>query len=202
MKTVNEVVTFITSPAMVLQLAAYLRENDPEFPQLEEHYQEALACLEANYTEETGSDLEAYIKACQTLIVADLLFAAYAGYRANLDNYHSACTTNFFRMDFSDYIREHLMGYSPAALEARRIQSNFEQQLPASCDEAIAAISEYFIALDVAGPKIAHYAGYILANALLPWVEPGYREDPVQTLLYRHEIMKYIGKLPHSLEVF
>ena len=46
------------------------------------------------------------------------------------------------------------------------------------------------------GPKLAHYAGYELANKLLPWVVPGYREDYSQTAAYRRELEKYMGYLP------
>ena len=48
------------------------------------------------------------------------------------------------------------------------------------------------------GPKLAHYAGYELANKLLPWVVPGYREDYRQTIVYRRELEKYMGYLPIS----
>ena len=48
------------------------------------------------------------------------------------------------------------------------------------------------------GPKLAHYAGYELANKLLPWVVPGYREDYRQTIVYRRELEKYLGYLPVS----
>ena len=53
--------------------------------------------------------------------------------------------------------------------------------------------------LDVHGPKLAHYAGYELANKLLPWVVPGYREYYSQTAAYRRELEKYTEYFPISI---
>ena len=54
-------------------------------------------------------------------------------------------------------------------------------------------ITNYYIHMECAGPKLAHYAGYLMANKLLPWVEPGYREDWHQTQIYDHQIREYFG---------
>ena len=48
----------------------------------------------------------------------DILYAAYEGYRANLANFYSPCATDFPRMDFTDYIRDHLIGHFPPAMDA------------------------------------------------------------------------------------
>ena len=44
--------------------------------------------------------------------------------------------------------------------------------------------------------KLAHYAGYIIGNLILPWVEPGYREDACQTMAFAAETKKFMGMLP------
>lgn len=59
--------------------------------------------------------------------------------------------------------------------------------LPEAAREAERAISGYFTYWN---------AGYELANKLLPWVVPGYREDYSQTAAYRRELEKYMGYLP------
>ena len=101
-------------------------------------------------------------------------------------------------MDFTDYIRDHLIGHFPPAVDAYHIREAFIKTLPEAARGAEKAISGYFTLLDVHGPKLAHYAGYELANKLLPWVVPGYREDYSQTAAYRRELEKYMGYLPIS----
>ena len=124
--------------------------------------------------------------------------AAYEGYRANLANFYSPCATDFPRMDFTDYIRDHLIGHFPPAVDAYHIREAFIKTLPEAARGAEKAISGYYTLLDVHGPKLAHYAGYELTNKLLPWVVPGYREDYSQTAAYRRELEKYMGYLPVS----
>lgn len=58
------------------------------------------------------------------------------------------------------------------------------------------AIEDYFVHMECSGPKLlAHYAGYIIANNILPWVEPGYRADYSQTAAFAAETEKYMGFL-------
>ena len=73
----------------------------------------------------------------------------------------------------------------------------------AHCPEFTAAfnqlqddIQDYFTHLGCAAPKLAHYAGYIIGNNILPWVEPGYHEDYCQTMAFAAETEKYMGYLP------
>lgn len=83
-------------------------------------------------------------------------------------------------------------------MDAYHIREAFIKTLPEAARGAEKAISAYFTLLDVYGPKLAHYAGYELANKLLPWVVPGYCEDYRQTIVYRRELEKYMGYLPAS----
>ncbi len=190
MKTLNEIAQTITSPAILDELAELIRTHDETFPQEEATYHEAVEALKKTVP---AHSVDEYIRACQTEVVANILYAAYEGYRANLVNFYSPCATTFPRMDFTDYIRDHLVGHFPSATEAYHIREGFIKALPKSVKEAEVAISSYFTLLDVYEPKLAHYAGYELANKLLPWVVPGYREDYSQTVTYRRELEKHMG---------
>lgn len=193
MKTLNEIAQTITSSAILDDLADLIRAHDEAFPQEEATYHEAVEDLKKIMS---AHSVDEYIRACQTEVVANILYAAYEGYRANLVNFYSPCATTFPRMDFTDYIRDHLLGHFPPAIEAYHIREAFIKALPEAAWEAEKAVSGYFALLDVHGPKVAHYAGYELANRLLPWVIPGYREDYSQTIAYRCELEKYMGYLP------
>ena len=195
MKTLNEIVQAITSPSILDELTELIRTHDETFPQEEAIYHEAVEDLKKSMPPHA---VDEYIRACQTEVVANILYAAYEGYRANLANFYSPCATDFYRMDFTDYIRDHLIGHFPPAVDAYHIREAFIKSLPEAARVAEEAISGYFTLLDVHGPKLAHYAGYELANKLLPWVVPGYREDYSQTVAYRRELEKYMGYLPVS----
>lgn len=193
MKTLNEIAQTITSPSILDDLVEWIRTHDETFSQEEAAYHEAFEALKKTTPAHSVNE---YILACQTEVVANILYAAYEGYRANLVNFYSPCATTFPRMDFTDYIRDHLIGHFPPAADAYHIREAFIKALPETAREAEEAVSGYFALLDVYGPKLAHYAGYELANRLLPWVVPGYREDYSQTVSYRRELKKYMGYLP------
>lgn len=193
MKTLNEIVQVITSPAILDELAELIRTHDETFHQEETIYHEAVAALKKVVPVPV---VDEYIAACQTESVANILYAAYEGYRANLLNFYSPCATAFPQMDFTDYIRDHLIGHFTPAADACRIREAFIKALPEVVREAGEAVSDYFALLDTHGPKLAHYAGYELANRLLPWVVPGYREDYSQTTAYRRKLIDYLGYLP------
>ena len=98
----------------------------------------------------------------------DILYAAYEGYRANLANFYSPCATDFPRMDFTDYIRDHLIGHFPPAMDAYHIREAFIKILPEAAREAERAISGYFTLL---GP-------WSQAGALC-WLRAGKQASPM-----------------------
>ncbi len=193
MKTINDIIASVTGHQLIQELTQRMATLEPDFPELEEKYQAAVRCLKESCDEDLAGSVDNYIDACQKEIVANLLFSTYSGYRANLDNFYAPCTTQFVRMDFTDYIREHLMGNTPVAQEATHRQQASRQKLVAVNEEAVNTIDEYFIALNVIGPKVAHYVGYVLSNELLRWMVPGYQADECQTIEYQLEMQKHLG---------
>ena len=81
MKTLNEIVQAITSPSILDELAELIRAHDKTFPQEETIYHEAVEDLKKTMSPHS---VDEYIRACQTEVVANILYAAYEGYRANL----------------------------------------------------------------------------------------------------------------------
>lgn len=89
MKTLNEIVQAITSPSILDELAELIRAHDKTFPQEETIYHEAVEDLKKTMSPHS---VDEYIRACQTEVVANILYAAYEGYRANLVNFYSPCS--------------------------------------------------------------------------------------------------------------
>ena len=150
MKTLSEIVQSITSPSILDELAELIRAHDKTFPQEETIYHEAVEDLKKTMSPHS---VDEYIRACQTEVVANILYAAYEGYRANLVNFYSPCATDFPRMDFTDYIRDHLIGHFPPAMDAYHIREAFIKTLPEAARGAEKAISGYYTLLDVMAPS-------------------------------------------------
>lgn len=193
MKTINEIMQALTGPSVLDDLKDLVRTHEDTFPHEEATFQEAVSFLKSVIPEAV---VDEYVKAHETEVINNILYAAYEGYRANLQNFYSPYATRFPSMDFTQYIRDHLIGKFPPAIAAGRICDAFAGSLPEGCAEAEEVVTSYFSLLDVYGPKLAHYVGYMLSNELLSWVVPGYRPDYSQTSLYRIELEKYIGFVP------
>lgn len=55
------------------------------------------------------------------------------------------------------------------------------------------AISSYLIYLELDLTKLAHYAGFMFANEMLYYTEPGYSANLVLTLRYRRFMEEWFG---------
>ena len=145
--------------------------------------------------EQTPS-LDEYLSACENDVISVVAYAGYLGFRVNLENFHHPIGIDFVRLDTIDYLKDHLFGHFPINYRNAQVREAFYKSLPEGLQRLEDSIQDYFTHLECAGPKLAHYAGYIIANNILPWVEPGYREDYCQTLAFTAETAKYMGYLP------
>ena len=183
----------LTGPNIIRHLAETLRKTSDGFPESESRYHKAVEGLRAILPEAHSPSLDAYMEAMETDIRARLVFAGYNGFLANLVNFRQPFGLDFTRKDFFDSVKDHVIGHFPVNYEASRVIDDFVRSLPENCCQFEEDISDYYVYMECTGPKLAHYAGYLIGNSLLPWVEPGYREDYHQTFLYSHDINKYIG---------
>ena len=196
MKTLNTIMDQLTGNWILDDLAELIRQQDSYFLPIERNYHKTVSCLRENISEDISPTIDQYLDACRKDVIANMVYSAYLGYSVNLENFRSPYTIKFERMDFTDYIRDHLIGNFPVNYECERIKEAFRKALPEKYKPLTNPISSYFIAMDVSGTKLAHYAGYAISNKLLPMMVPGYREDTVQTMNYAREVEQYIGYLP------
>lgn len=196
MTPLTQFVDQLTGPGIIRHLADTLRETTADFPESEARYQKAVDGLRSALPEGYTPSIDEYLAAHETDIRSRLVYAGYNGFRANLINFRQPFGLDFTKKDFFDIVKDHIIGHFPTNYEAARVIDVFVRSLPENCQQFQQDISDYYIHMECSGPKLAHYAGYLIGNQLLPWVEPGYREDYHQTFLYAHEIKKYLGNNP------
>ena len=199
MTPLTQFVDQLTGPAIIRHLADILRETSDDFPESEARYHKAVDELRAALPEGYAPTLDTYLEAMEMDIRSRVIYAGYNGFIANLENFRQPFGLAFTRKDFFDSVKDHIIGHFPQNYEAARVIDAFVRSLPESCHQFEDDIRDYYIHMECSGPKWAHYAGYLIGNELLPWVEPGYREDYHQTYIYSHEIKKYLGKDPYRV---
>ena len=196
MKTIEQITHLMVGKSVIADLADLLRANDTDFAESEKNYYAAVENLRAALPAEQTPTLDEYLSACETDIISVVAYAGYLGFRVNLENFHHPIGIDFVRLDTIDYLKDHLFGHFPINYRNSQVREAFYKSLPEGLQCLEDSIQDYFTHLECAGPKLAHYAGYIIANNILPWVEPGYREDYCQTLAFTAETAKYMGYLP------
>ena len=190
MKTIEPILSCLTSISMVDDLRQVLREKDPEFLPAEEKFLEVIVHL----TEKLGiEEVERYVTAMDRQICSDLVYAGYLGFQANLQNFHNPVASQFTRLDYETFLREHIMQTLPNRTAAEDTERAFLQAHKEILSEYEEDILDYYVHLEITGPKLAHFWGYRFANQFLPWVEPGYVSDGAQTSLYALELNRDLG---------
>ena len=196
MKTIEQIKDLMIGKSVIADLADLLRANDADFAESEKGYYAAVEKLRAALPAEQTPTLDEYLSACETDVISVVAYAGYLGFRVNLENFHHPIGIDFVRLDTIDYLKDHLFGHFPINYRNSQVREAFYKSLPEGFQCLEDDIQDYFTHLECSGPKLAHYAGYIIANNILPWVEPGYREDYCQTLAFTAETKKYMGILP------
>lgn len=185
MNTIESILSLLTSHSIIEDLKATLREHDPEYPPVEVAFKEAIRALASRIGKEEAEKL---LAAKEQQILSDLVYAAYLGFQVNLSNFHNPVASQFTKLDYDVFLREHIMQTLPHRASAEKVITAFRETYKDALSEYEDAIQSYYIYLEVAGPKLAHFWGYSFANQFLPWVEPGYVSDGAQTSVYALEL--------------
>ena len=196
MKTIEQITEQFTNRAILEEMANVFREKDKDFFDDEVRMLTAVATLKKELPADFTPSVDGYIKAHETDVLTQIVYAGYHGFQINRDNFYAPFGIDFTRGEFFDIAKEHIIGRFPMNYEANAVIDAFYKALPENLREYHSHISEYFTHFECAGPKFAHYAGYMLGNQLLPWLIPGYRVDTIQTMKYSREIEQYCGYLP------
>ena len=196
MKTIEDIKYLMVGKGLITDLADLLRANDEEFAESEKNYLAAVEILRKELPSGSSPTLDDYLAACESDVISAVAYAGYLGFRVNLENFHHPIGINFVRLDTIDYLKGHLFGHFPVNYRNAQVREAFSKSLPVAFKQLHDYIQDYFTHMECAGPKLAHYAGYVIGNHILPWVEPGYREDSCQTMAFAAETKKFMGMLP------
>lgn len=199
MKTMQDFVNQLTSPEIADALVDQLLEHVDGFREDHCRYLSAVNQLKA----ERGDAVDDAVTAIRRRTASVLSFAGALGLKMNWDHFTNPMAPNctWPQVDYKDYLREDLARSLPDYLLADAVLSNFYHSLTTQQRETYAAITEYEDHLLTAGPKLAHYYGYLLGNSLLNYLVPGYRPDAALTMKYNAMLSDYFGKLFLPIEL-
>ena len=172
-------------------LIRLLEELFEDFSKVREQYENAMQLLKVELGD---APVNAEADAIRQQTESNLLFCGLLGIKANLDNFIDPVATRFLEVDTEVYLRETASHSLPAYEAAQKTRNRFYASLTARQREIYDAVAAYSCYLETAGPKLAHYYGYLLGDELLPRVIPGYYSDPVLTTRYKMMLEGCFGR--------
>ena len=168
---------------------------------LESVYQ-AIAEVDPNYAEEMAAyergvqallqavpGAETYLQARRQEFASDIRFAMWQGFQWAMDCHRDPIYKLLAQLDFEELCQESRMHTLPAAQAAQSTARAFTQFLPEDKHPLLDPIIDHFAYLETYGYKLAHHAGFRMANNLLSLVVPGYVTDAGIPPYHKREIV-------------
>lgn len=196
MKTIEMMLRQMTDASSIIQdLWDTLRTIDPQFPEAEQSFNNAVAALEQNLGDAITPTVSEYLAAKEEVLAMELIYIGWQGFQLNLEIFKNPVNALLLQGDYEDLNLERRLETLPTAKKARAVQCAFHEAMQDMPDEAknlTDGVEEFYTYLETAGYKIAHYFGFRLADRFLPFAVPGYISDQVNTLQYSGGLQGYL----------
>ena len=163
-----------------------------DFAEDHRQFEEAIAHFKSTLPDDASPSTEDLCDAIRRQISAQMIFAGYLGFQANVDHFLNPVARTFIDVDPETYLREGVARTLPEYTSAQGIIDSFWKQLPPELNELFERVIAYTAHLETVVPKMAHYNGFLLGNELLPLVMPGYQLDSQLTIRYCIMIRKLL----------
>lgn len=193
MITLRSVLDQMTGSQIVEALKTHLAENFEDFAQSQQKYINAITALQESLGDSAVISPEEEMKAIEQQAASHLLFSGLLGFKANWGHFKDPVARTFLEVDSEVYLREDMAHMLPDYVSAQETRSRFYAQLSPVQQKLYEDVNTYACYLETAGPKLAHYYGYMLGNELLQRVIPGYHPDHILTRKYTAMLESYFG---------
>lgn len=180
----------LNAKEMVEVMIAYIESFSKDFGSCKDEFEQSIISLRIELGDEKVDKLlDAIDRRCE----ADLIFCGSLGYEANLKNFRDPIARTFMDVDFEEYLRVEVLQNMPQRDRAEREIDEFYQSLAEDQKGTYEAVSSYLVYLELDLTKLAHYAGFMFANDMLYFTEPGYTANLTLSMRYRSFMEKWFN---------
>lgn len=194
MITMQTVLDQLMGNGIVDALTEVMAEQFEDFAEAQKRYADAVTALREALGEDTVPSVREETDAIQRQAASDLFYSGLLGLKANLDHFRDPMARTFLDVDFDTYLQESTAHRLPEYARAQDLRDRFFALLTPEQRAIHEDITAYVCYLETAGPKLAHYYGYLLGNEILYRVVPGYHADMALTIQYGRMLEAYFGK--------
>lgn len=175
MKITETIFAQLTDTDMIMEsVYQAIAEADPNYAEEMAAYEQAVQALL-----QAAPSAESYLQARRQELASDIRFAMWQGFRWGLDCHRDPVYKLKAQLDFEELCQESKMHTLPAAKAAQATARAFTKSLPEAQLPLLDLIIDHFAYLETYGYKLAHSAGFCLAEKLLPQVVPGFTSNSV-----------------------
>lgn len=171
-------------------LVHMMEDTFQDFPEVQSNYIRAMDALKKDLGEESVKKEK---EAIQKRIASTLFFSGWLGFQANLNYFLDPVAGDFLNTEPEIFLKEKTARTLPDYETAQGMQKQFYAGLTDAQRLIYEDVTEYICYLETVGPKLAHYYGYLLGNAMLHRVVPGYQPDMAFTLRYCMMLENHFG---------
>ena len=171
-------------------LVHMMEDTFQDFPEVQSNYIRAMDALKKDLGEESVKKEK---EAIQKRIASTLFFSGWLGFQANLNYFLDPVAGDFLNAEPEIFLKEKTARTLPDYETAQEMQKQFYAGLNDAQRLIYEDVTEYICYMETVGPKLAHYYGYLLGNARLHRVVPGYQPDMAFTLRYAMMLENHFG---------
>ena len=173
MKFTETILAQLTDTDLILEsVYQAIAEVDPDYAEEMATYEQAVQAL----LQEVPS-AETYLQARRQELASDIRFAMWQGFVWSLDCHRNPVNKLLAQLDFEELCQESKMHTLPAAQAAQSTARAFTQSLPEAQLTLLDPLIDHFAYLETYGYKLAHSAGFQMANNLLSLIVPRHVTD-------------------------
>lgn len=164
-----------------------------DFAEVHTRYQLALDTLRNTLDENASPSVADMADAINQQIAYTLQFCGTLGLQANWDHFMYPTQPTFLEEDFETFLQESSLRTKQQYVRAQDVLSRFYRQLSPAQKGVYETVIEYISYLETVCPKLAHFRGYMLGDALLKHTVKGYQPDTALAEQYRKMVEDYLG---------
>ena len=173
MKITETILAQLTdTDALLESVYQAIAEVDPDYAEEMSAYEHAVQALL-----KAVPNAESYLQARRQELASDIRFAMWQGFQWGLNCSRDPIYKLLSQLDFEELCQESKMHTLPTAKAAQVTARAFTQSLPEDKQSLLDPVIDHFAYLETYGYKLAHHAGFRMANNLLSLVVPGYVTD-------------------------
>lgn len=191
----------LIGPDVFCALIETLYNQDEEFRDIYDRHCEFLNNFDDGFSAADHSGIRMLKSAIIQRTCSSLFYAGCLGFKMNYEHYLDPLkpTCVWPCVTFDTYLGTERMRTLPLYYESNKIMENFKSILRAEKLAQFSAVERMSEYLDIVGPQLAHYYGYLAANDLLGYLVPDYRGDVLLDTEYLRMLEQHLGfKLDHS----